>query len=129
MASVESRAKKLLAFAIEVAKGAENWIVVQNAVYGIGGKMADLFPDEKDRIALSRTDEFRQIGELIVSLRKEKGDPAPVADLARSANGSVSIRMPKTIHAALLAEARAEGVSLNQLCLAKLCVQLQALVC
>lgn len=32
----------------------------------------------------------------------------------------LSIRVPKSLHAELLEEAKKEGVSLNQLCLAKL---------
>ena len=32
----------------------------------------------------------------------------------------MSIGLPRSVHAALLLEAEAEGVSLNQLCLAKL---------
>jgi predicted HicB family RNase H-like nuclease len=38
------------------------------------------------------------------------------------------VRIPKSLHAALLAEAEAEGISLNQLCLTKLAVQLRAAV-
>lgn len=40
------------------------------------------------------------------------------------ANGNISVRLPKSIHAALLKQAAAEGVSLNQLCVAKLAVPL-----
>ena len=45
-----------------------------------------------------------------------------------SANGAISVRLPRSVHAALLAEAKAEGVSLNQLCLSKLVAQLRAVV-
>jgi predicted HicB family RNase H-like nuclease len=37
-------------------------------------------------------------------------------------------RPARSVHGALLAEAKAEGVSLNQLCLAKLVAQLRAVV-
>jgi predicted HicB family RNase H-like nuclease len=39
-----------------------------------------------------------------------------VSDLTASANVAISVRLPRSVHAALLAEAKAEGVSLNQLC-------------
>jgi predicted HicB family RNase H-like nuclease len=48
--------------------------------------------------------------------------------MVASANGAISVRLPRTVHAALLAEAKAEGVSLNQLCVAKLVTQLRAVV-
>jgi predicted HicB family RNase H-like nuclease len=38
------------------------------------------------------------------------------------------VRLPRTVHAALLVEAEAEGVSLNQLCVAKLVAQLRSVV-
>ncbi len=60
--------------------------------------------------------------------RDDLGDPESIADLTAKANGALSIRLPRSIHAALLAEAKAEGVSLNQLCSAKLAVQLAAVV-
>jgi hypothetical protein len=49
-------------------------------------------------------------------------------ELLASANGAISVRVPRSVHAALLAEAKAEGVSLNQLCLSKLVAQLRAVV-
>jgi predicted HicB family RNase H-like nuclease len=43
-------------------------------------------------------------------------------------SGKILVRVPKTIHAALLAEAEQEGTSLNQLILSKLSLQLRAAV-
>jgi predicted HicB family RNase H-like nuclease len=60
------------------------------------------------------------------------GLPAPpvkgFVELLATANGAISIRLPRSVHAALLAEAKAEGVSLNQLCLSKLVAQLRAVI-
>jgi predicted HicB family RNase H-like nuclease len=76
--------------------------------------------------ALSRTPEYKKVLALLDTL------PAPavkeVAELVATANGAISVRLPRSVHAALLAEAQAEGVSLNQLCLAKLVAQLRAVV-
>ena len=48
----------------------------------------------------------------------------------RDVNISVRVgeTLPRSVHAALLAEAKAEGVSLNQLCVSKLVAQLRAVV-
>jgi predicted HicB family RNase H-like nuclease len=48
--------------------------------------------------------------------------------LAASGNGAIRVRLPRSVHAVLLAEAKAEGVSLNQLCLSTLVVQLRAVI-
>jgi hypothetical protein len=125
-ADVLTRARELLAFAEEQAAGAEDWVALHNALFGIGGKAMTLFPTEAERTALSRTPEYKKILALMDRL------PAPAvkgfAELVSTANGAISVRLPRSVHAALLAEAEAEGVSLNQLCLSKLVAQLRAVV-
>jgi predicted HicB family RNase H-like nuclease len=49
-------------------------------------------------------------------------------ELVSSANRAISVRLPSSVHAALLAETKAEGVGLNQLCVAKLVAQLRAVI-
>ena len=44
------------------------------------------------------------------------------------ASGQLRVRMPRSIHTALIEEAKAEGVSLNQLILSKITFQLRAMV-
>ncbi len=75
-----------------------------------------------DRTAFVKTDVYTKIDELIHSLPAGETAKAP-ADVS----GKMLLRVPKSIHASLMAEAEAEGISLNQLCLAKLSVQLQVL--
>ena len=117
-----SPAAQLLEFAQATAKTSTTWMQLHNAVYGLGGKFGELFPDQKSRVVFAKSPEFREIASLIGSL---KGDDAEDAVLP---SGKFLLRLPESMHAALLAEAKAEGVSLNQLCLAKLAAQLQAVV-
>ena len=125
---MKTKAQQALAFARERARTAKSWLDLHNALFGIGGKLTDLFPTEKDRIAFSRSEEQAAILELLADLRKKYGEQSgTVAELAATANGTITVRLPRSIHAALLAEARSEGISLNQLCMAKLAFQLQAM--
>jgi hypothetical protein len=123
---VQARARQLLAFAEERAAEAADWVELHNVLFGLEGKATELFPTEAERTALSRTPEYKRILALLDRL------PSPVvkefADLLATANGAISVRLPRSVHAALLAEAKAEGVSLNQLCLSKLVAQLRAVV-
>jgi antitoxin HicB len=50
----------------------------------------------------------------------------PVGPQRREYSGKFNIRVPKSLHAALASEAEAEGVSLNQLVVAKLALHLHA---
>jgi antitoxin HicB len=51
-------------------------------------------------------------------------DP-PVRPQRREYSGKFNVRVPRSLHAALAREAEAEGVSLNQLVVAKLALHLQ----
>ena len=124
--TIEQRSKQALSFAKKRAGSARNWIELHNSLFGIGGKCGELFPTQSDRTRFSGTLEFRKIQVLIES-HPGKARAEPAEALAR-ANGRVLLRLPRAVHAALLSEAEAEGVSLNQLCLSKLCLQLRAVV-
>ena len=91
-----------------------------NAVYGPGGPFARLFPSARDRAAFAKTKESRQIDQVIDSLPEP-----PVDQERREYSGKFNVRVPKSLHAALASEADAEGVSLNQLVVAKLALHLR----
>ena len=108
---------------MDFAHGLQNsgltWVEANNAIYGPGGRFVTLFPTKTDRVAFARTDESRKIDALIDSL------PEPDVRSSRAEySGKFVVRVPKSLHAALAAEAAVEGVSLNQLVVAKLSVQL-----
>jgi hypothetical protein len=123
---VRTRAREVLAFAEQQAGQKADWLELSNALFGPGGKATVAFPTERERTAFCKTEEYKRLLALMDRL------PAPpvkeVVELAASANGAISVRLPRSVHAALLAEAKAEGVSLNQLCLSKLVAQLRAVV-
>jgi hypothetical protein len=123
---VSAKARQLLEFAEERARQSAHWIELHNALFGLGGKATELLTTESERTAFAQTGECRRIFALLDSL------PQPVVkdfgELLATANGAISVRLPRSVHAALLAEAKAEGVSLNQLCLSKLVAQLRAVV-
>lgn len=130
--NVAKKAREILAAVENAAKskrsdGRPAWAVLHNLCFGIGGLASDAFRTEAERIAFQRTEEFEKLMELLRNAQKSDDSATDAAALAK-ANGNISLRLPSAIHAALLREAEAEGVSLNQLCLAKLCVQLRARV-
>jgi hypothetical protein len=124
--TIITKAREVLAFAEHYAQAAADWVELHNALFGLGGKATELFRTEAERTAFSRTEEYKRVLALMDGL------PAPpvkaFGELLASANGAISVRLPRSVHAALLAEAKAEGVSLNQLCLSKLVAQLRAVV-
>lgn len=123
MKTIEKRADEALAYARQQAKTAKTWIDLSNALYGIGGKCGDLFPTPSDRAQFAKTPQYQQIAELMAGLPGVHGK-----EPADDASGQLRVRMPRSIHAALIEEAKAEGVSLNQLILSKISFQLRATV-
>src|SRR2546426_11637755 len=99
---VAAKARELWRFAEQRAKTAKDWVELHNALYGIGGKANELFATETERTALSRTPEHKRILALLDDL------PEPpvrdLGDLLATANGAISVRLPRSVHAALLAE-------------------------
>jgi predicted HicB family RNase H-like nuclease len=95
-------------------------VEANNAIYGPGGPFSRLFSTAKERVAFAKTKASRNVDRLIESLPEP-----PVGPQRREYSGRFNVRVPKSLHAALASEAEAEGVSLNQLVLAKLALHLQ----
>ena len=124
--ATQTNAQKALRIAREKAKTCRSWIELHNHLFGVGGQLVTLFATQAERVAFGRSPESKAIDQLIDECRQKHGDPAPLADRITGANGSISVRMPKSLHAALIVEAEKEGVSLNQLAVTKLTVGLAA---
>jgi hypothetical protein len=119
--SMKSRTTELLTLARRLAETPGlTWVEANNAVYGPGGPFARLFPSAADRTAFAKTGASRLIDELIDRLPEP-----PVGPQRREYSGKFNVRVPRSLHAALASEAEAEGVSLNQLVVAKLALHLQ----
>jgi predicted HicB family RNase H-like nuclease len=119
--SLNSSGQDLLTLARKLAETTGiTWVEANNAIYGPGGPFTRLFPNAKDRAAFAKTEEARQIDRYIDSLPEP-----PVGPQRREYSGKFNVRVPKSLHAALASEAEAEGVSLNQLVVAKLALNLQ----
>jgi hypothetical protein len=123
---IVAKAREVLDYAEQRAVQAADWMELSNALFAPDGKATQAFPTPAEKTAFCKTAEYKQILALMNRL------PSPpvkeVHDLTASANGAISVRLPRSVHAALLAEARAEGVSLNQLCVSKLVAQLRSVV-
>ena len=100
-----------------------------NSLCGIDGHLSRLFPTQSDRVAFSKTAEWKKFHELWHELQvRDKQTNRAFAATTASANGTVILRLPKSVHSALIREAEHEGTSLNQLCVAKLSAQLAEVV-
>ncbi len=118
--SLIAKEVELVRFAEKMRPKCADWMELHNAIFGIGGKAGELFRSQAERSAFSESSAYKRIQKLI----RELPPPSGMSAQTKNAKGAILVRLPKSVHAALLAEADEEGVSLNQLCLAKLCVRL-----
>ena len=124
--AIRSRARQVLAFAKERAETASDWLELSNALFASDGIATRLFPTEAERAAFLRTEEYRRI--LPLYDRLPTPPPRGVVEFKSDSNGSIMIRVPQSVRTALLAEAKSEGVSLDELCLSKLVARLRKVV-
>lgn len=111
-------AEQLLQIAMDAVSRADCWQDLHNAVYGVGGPFSQLFRTPAERVEFSKSVQHEEIRAMIQSLPGRSG-------AADDFNGQILVRVPKSIHAALSHEAELEGVSMNQLIVAKLSAQLR----
>lgn len=128
-ATVADRAQQILQHAQSLAQATTDWMEIFNVVFGTGAMFSRLFPTEQERLAFASTPQRKELFELLHRLREAYGDrQAEPNEESQAPSGSFRLRLPSALHAALVAEAKQQGVSLNQLCLTKLAVQLNEAV-
>jgi predicted HicB family RNase H-like nuclease len=127
-AAFDARANQVLHYVLNAGLRTSNWMEIFNAVFSEGGKVDEQFRSESERIAFSKSPQHKKIFKLLSDIRTQHGDASEEEMAKTNASGVFNLRLPKALHAALVQEAEEQGVSLNQLCLAKLAVQLRRAV-
>jgi predicted HicB family RNase H-like nuclease len=90
----------------------------------MNGLLTRAYPTQAQREAFLKTEQYQQIRELLNQAIEASG---LVESSERHPRRAAVVRLPQSLHAALEREAKREGVSLNQLVVAKLAVQLSTL--
>jgi HicB family len=117
-----TQASQLLDDAQKAAQEAETWADLSNFLFNpMDGLVARAFPTRGEREAFVKTDEYKKVRTLIAEAIARHG---LVEGATPRKSGRFVVRLPQSLHAALEREAATEGVSLNQLVIAKLAVGL-----
>jgi hypothetical protein len=109
---------ELLSEAERAARDAETWADLSNILFNpVDGLVARAYPTREAREAFVKTAEYRKIRQLVSEAMRRHG---LVEGATPKKSGRFVVRLPQSLHVALEREAAAEGVSLNQLAVAKL---------
>lgn len=120
------RSVGMLQSARGLAASAESWADLSNALFDpVDGLLAKAYPTREGRAAFVQSEEYQQIRRLLEDAVARTG---LVQGATPKKSGKFVVRLPRSLHAALERDAEQEGVSLNQLVVAKLAVQLSKLV-
>ncbi len=115
----------LLQSAKNLSGNAKSWADLSNALFDpIDGLLAKALPGREERAAFVQSNQYQQIRRLVEDATTRTG---MVAGGTPKKSGRFIVRLPQSLHAALEHEADQEGVSLNQLVVVKLAVQLSNL--
>ena len=116
---------EMLKSARRLAASAATWADLSNALFDpLDGLLAKAYPTQQERAAFVQSPEYQEIRRLIDDAVARTG---LVEGATPRKSGRFVVRLPQTLHGALEREAENEGVSLNQLVVVKLAVQLSNL--
>jgi predicted HicB family RNase H-like nuclease len=121
-----TKAQKILKAARAAALSTETWADFSNALFDPeDGLVANAYPTQAERERFLKSQEYQAIRQLLDEATERTG---LVEGATPKKSGKFVVRLPRTLHAALEAEAKAEGVSLNQLVVTKLALPMSRLV-
>lgn len=109
-------AKAVLQVAERLHSMDPEWVVFFREVLGVDGVVRRTFQEPDDLIRFECSPEYARIRELLDDLRNRQRE-RPVE---REAQRVVTVRMPRSLHETLKAEAEEMRVSINTLCISKL---------
>jgi predicted HicB family RNase H-like nuclease len=120
------KADRVLKQAQEICRSVESWADFSNALYNpVDGLLTTTYPTREERLAFMKTEQYKKIRDLLTQSIETHG---LVEGATPKKSGRFVVRLPQSLHAALEREAEREGVSLNQLVVAKLATQLRTAV-
>lgn len=113
---IPERRQEACRVASNVFRKSPDWVTFFREVLGVEGVVHRMFPRDEDRIAFERSAEYQEIQQMVAKLRErskhqtEGNEPTKV----------ITVRLPKSLHESLRAEAHQKQTSMNQLCISKL---------
>jgi len=100
--------------AYEKFRQASNWVEFYREIFGVKGLLRRVFPLPQLYQEFQKTQEYVEIQRMLASLRMR---PESIRDEETKV---ITVRIPKSLHDALVQEAHEHHTSLNKYCISKL---------
>lgn len=110
------RTQAVLRRASELFQQTTDWVTFYREILSVDGMIHKLFPVPQEWSAFEQTPEYVQVQQMLAKLRERKEDPNIEIEPTRV----ITVRLPKSLHESLKAEAHVRQTSMNKLCISKL---------
>jgi len=112
----ENREAKVYRVAFELFRQDPDWVTFFREVLGVDGVVRQVFPNLADLAKFEQTREYAEIQQMVAKLRERSSEPQD----SREPTRVITVRLPKSLHESLRAEAHDRKTSMNKLCISKL---------
>ena len=112
----EDRNQTAQRIAADLYQRQPDWITFFREVLGVDGLLRKLFPSPEEMADFEKTEQYTEIQAMLAKLRERTGSQAD----GREPTRVITVRLPKSLHESLRAEAHDRKTSMNQLCISKL---------
>ncbi len=113
---VEDRKHEAFRVATELYRQDPDWVTFFREVMGVDGVVRRLFPTTGDMANFEQTQQYAEIQQMVAKLRERSVAQSD----GREPTRVITVRLPKSLHESLRAEAHQRRTSMNQLCISKL---------
>lgn len=110
------RRQELQRVAAELFRQNPDWVTFFREILGVEGIIRRLFTNPKEMDAFEQSEEYAQIQAMVAKLRERSKHQTESNEPTRV----ITVRLPKSLHESLRAEAHHRRTSMNQLCISKL---------
>lgn len=112
----EQRSRRAREVAEQLYEQKPSWLVFFREILGVGGAIHQLFAEPDDLLDFETTAEYREVQQMLGQLRQGSVRRNAPVEPTRV----ITVRLPKSVHEAIQAEATARKTSMNRLCISKL---------
>ena len=115
--TMEAKKEEAIRMALEMARQVPDWEPFFRGMMGNGGVIEQLFPHRDARLEFKQMPEYLEIQRMMARLREQLNKRSkPDREVTRV----ITVRLPQSLHSALMSEASDLNTSMNKLCISKL---------
>ncbi len=113
---ITEKPQEVLRVAGELYRQSPDWVTFFKEVLGLNGVVRQAYPGPEQMAQFERTGEYSEIQQMLAKLRNRGGAKTNDAEPTTV----ITVRLPKSLHDSLRAEAHERRTSMNKLCISKL---------